>query len=60
MRSFPDLYQLICPPRRPLAIERGRILTPGFIRSSPTIAVCRVVHFLPLRVADRDLSLHRV
>ena len=52
-RSCPDLYPLIRPPRRSLALGRGRILIPGFIRSPPTLAVCEVAHSLPLGGADR-------
>ena len=30
-RICPDLYPLICPPRRPFALGTGKILIPGFI-----------------------------
>ena len=46
-RSCPDLYPLIRPPKRPLALGRGRILIPGFVRSPPTLAVQDVAHSLP-------------
>ena len=36
--SFPDLYLLIRPPGRPLAIGRGTILIPGFIRLNHKLA----------------------
>ena len=49
-RSFPDLYLLIRPPRRTLALGRGRILIPGFI---PTLAVYDDAHSLPLGGAGR-------
>ena len=46
-RSYPDLYSLFRPPKRPLTLGRGRILIPGFIRSPPTLAVYDVAHSLP-------------
>ena len=47
--KFPwTLYPLIRPPRRLLALARGRILIPGFIRSPPTLAVYDFAHSLPL------------
>ena len=51
---FPDFYPLIHPPRS-LALGRGRILIPGFIRS-PMLAVYSVSHSLslPLTGVDRD------
>ena len=49
-RSCPDLIR---PPKRPLALGRGRILIPGFIRSSPTLAVYNVAHYLPLGGAGK-------
>ena len=42
------------PPGRPLALGRGRILIPGFIRLPLTLAVYDVVHSLPLGGVDRD------
>jgi hypothetical protein len=41
------------PPGRPLALCRGRILIPGFIRSPPTLAVYAVADSLPLGGAGR-------
>ena len=52
-RSSLDLYPLIRPPKRRLALGRGRILIPGFIRSPPTLAVYDVAHSLPLGGAGR-------
>jgi hypothetical protein len=46
--SFTDLYPLIRPPRRPLALNRERIVIPGFIRFPPTLAVFNFSHFIPL------------
>ena len=42
--SCPDLYLLICPLGRQLALRRGGILIPGLIRSPPTLAVHDVAH----------------
>jgi hypothetical protein len=53
-RICPDLCPLIRPPRRPLALGRGRILIQGFIQSPPALAVCDVAHSLPLGMVDRD------
>ena len=55
-RSGPDLYQVILPPRKQLALGRERILIPEFIRVLPTLAVYDVVHSLPLGGVDRDFS----
>ena len=52
-RSFPDLYPIIHPPRRPLTLCRGRILIPGFIRSHPTLSVYDISHSLPRRYRYR-------
>ena len=38
-RSWPDLYPLIRPMRRRLALVRGKILILGFIRYPPALAV---------------------
>ena len=54
IRNFPDLYPLVRPPRRPLSLDKGRILTPGFIRSPPTLAVYDAAHSFPLGGAGRD------
>ena len=54
IRSFPDLYPLIYPPRRSLALDRGRILIPGFIRSPPTLAVYDVAYSPLLGGIGRD------
>jgi hypothetical protein len=48
---LPDLYPLISPPRRPLALGRGRILISGFIQPPPILAV-----YLPLGGAGRGFS----
>ena len=45
--SFPDIYPLTLAPGRPLALGRGRILNPRFIRSHPTLAVYDGAHFFP-------------
>jgi hypothetical protein len=45
-RSCPDLYPLIRPPKRSLALGTGRILISGFIRFPPTLAVNDVAHSL--------------
>ena len=45
--SSHDLYPLIRPPKRPLALGRGRMFMPGFVRSPPTLAVYNVAHSLP-------------
>ena len=37
-RTCPDLYQLICPPRKPFALDRGIKLIPEFIHSPRTLA----------------------
>ena len=55
-RNYPKLYPLIRPPRRPLALGRGRILILELFRSPFTLAVYDVAHSLPLRGIDRDLS----
>ena len=47
-RSCPDLYLLICSPRRPLALARGRILILGFIWFPSTLAIYDIAHSLPL------------
>ena len=46
--SFPDLYPLIRPHIRSLALCRGRILIPGFVQSPHRLAVYGVAHYLPL------------
>ena len=46
--SCPDLYPLIRPPRRSLALGRWRILIPGFIHLPPLLAVYNIFHSLPL------------
>ena len=55
-RSCPDLYPLIRPPGRPLALGRGRILIPGFIRFPPMLFICYVAHSLPLGSVGRDFT----
>jgi hypothetical protein len=52
-KSRSDLYPLISPPRRPMALGRGRIHIPGFIQFPPTLAVYDV-HSLPLGGVGRD------
>jgi hypothetical protein len=42
----PDIYPLIHPPKRPLALGRGRILILGFVQSPPTLFVYDVAHSL--------------
>jgi hypothetical protein len=37
--TCPEFYPLIRPLRRPLSLNRGRILIPGFIQSPPKLAV---------------------
>ena len=46
-KSCPDLYPIIRPLRRPLALVRGRILIPRFIRF-PKLVVWDVAHSLSL------------
>ena len=46
--SYPDLYPLNRPPKRSLALGRGRILIPGFICPPPKFAANDVAHCLPL------------
>ena len=46
--SYPDLYPLNRPPKRSLALGRGRILIPGFIWPPPMLAANDVAHCLPL------------
>ena len=53
-RNFPDLYLLICLPRRLLALSRDRFLIPRFIRSLCMLAFYDVAHFLPLGGTGRD------
>ena len=53
-RSFPDLYPLIRPPRRPLTLGRGRIFIQGSVRSPPKLAVYDVAYSLPLVILVRD------
>ena len=55
-RSCPGLYPLIHPPKRLLALGRGRILIPGFIRSSPMLAVYYVAHCFPLGGVGNDFT----
>ena len=55
-KKFPDLYLLIRPPRRPLALGRGSKLIPGFILSSLTSSVYGVAHSLLLVGAVRGFS----
>ena len=55
-RSCPDLCSFIRPPRMPLAFGRKRILIPGFIRTSPMLAVYGAAQSLPLGGVGRDLS----
>ena len=50
-RNQPDLFLLIRPPRRPLLLDIGRILIPGFIRSPPTLVI---ENSLPEVGVDRD------
>ena len=52
-RSFPDLYPLIRPPRRPLALGTGRIFIQGSVRSPPKLAVYDIAYCLPLEGAGR-------
>ena len=44
-RSYPALYLLTHPPKRPFELGRERILIPGFVRS-PMLAVYDVAHSL--------------
>ena len=53
-RSCPGFHQLICPPRRPLPVDRGRILIPRFIQSPSTLTAYDVAHSLPLGGVDWD------
>ena len=53
-QKHPELYPLISPPGRPLALGGGRILIPVFIRAPPTLAVYDVAHCLPLGGVGRD------
>ena len=53
-RSCPDLYLLIRPTRRPLAITKWIIFIPGFIRSPPTLAINDIVHSLLLEGVGKD------
>ena len=46
-RSCPDLYSITRPPKRPLALGRGTILIPEFVRYPPSVTVYDVVHSLP-------------
>ena len=55
-KKCPDLYLLIRPLRRPLTLVRERILITVFTRSSPKLAICDVVHSLPLGGVDGDFS----
>ena len=55
MTSCPELYPLIRLPEKPLALGRGRIVIPGFIRSPPTIAVYDISHSLP---GGRGFPIH--
>ena len=52
-RTCPELYPLIRPPRKPLALEWRRILIPRFIRSPPMLVVYDTAHSLPLWGVDR-------
>jgi hypothetical protein len=52
-RSCHDLYPLIRPPGRPLALIKGGTHIPGFIWSPPTLAAYDIAHFLPLGGAGR-------
>jgi len=54
--SYSDLYPLIRPLGRLLALDKGRILIPGFIRSLPMLAVYDVVHSLPLGGAGLSIN----
>ena len=56
IRSCPELYPLILPPKRSLALSRGRILIQGFILPPSTFAVYDVAHSLPLGGVDREIS----
>ena len=57
-RSCTDLYPLISISRCPLALGRGRIVIPGFIRFPLTLAVYEIAHSFPISM--RTLSLKRV
>ena len=59
-RSCLDLYPLIRPPKRPLALGRGRIRIPGFVRSPPTLAVYDVAHSLPRGGVGRGFTFTEV
>ena len=53
-----DLYPLMCPLIRPLALGRSTILIPGFIRSPSTLADYGVAQSLPLWSAGRDFPFN--
>ena len=48
-RGCRELYPFIRPSRRPLALDRGIILIPVYIRSSPTLLIHDVVPSLKMR-----------
>ena len=54
--SRSGLYPLIRSTRKPLAIGRGRIPIPGFIRSTPKLVAYAVAHSFPLGGVGRDFS----
>ena len=56
-RSFTDIYPLIRPPRRLLALDRGIIRIPGFIRSPISLAVYGVAQYLLLGIFPTFLVL---
>ena len=52
--NCPDLYLLIHPPRRLLALKRERIIIPGYIGFPPSLAVYDFAYSLPLWRASRN------
>ena len=56
--SYVYLYPLIRPPRRPLALGRGRIRIPGLIWSPPMLAIYNNAHSLPLGRVERDFPFN--
>ena len=54
--SHPDLYPLLRPPGRSLALVRRRICIPGFIRSPSKLAVYDVSHSFPLGGLGKDFA----
>ena len=48
VESKNEIYLLLRPPKRQLSLGRGRILIPGFTKSTPMIVVYDVAYCLPL------------